>query len=104
MAFAAVAARGSAAEPFQLVGKEPIHHTPGAHDTHDRLFDYAAGHLGFYGFLRVANARISGRVMVGLLDLPDRLWRDAYDDGAHPGDAANEAITQVADEMGGAEP
>ena len=42
--------------------------------------------------------------MVGLLDLPDRLWRDAYDDGAHPGDAANEAITEVADEMGVAEP
>lgn len=59
MAFTAVAARGSADEPFQLVGKEPIHHTPDARDTHDRLFKYAGGHLGFYGFLRVANARIS---------------------------------------------
>ena len=104
MAFTAVAARGSAAEPFQLAGKEPIHHAPGVRDTHDRLFEYAGGHLGFYGFLRLANARISGRVMVGLLDLPDRLWRDAYDDGAHPGDAANEAITEVAEEMGVAEP
>lgn len=25
--------------------------------------------------------------MVGLMDLPDRLWRDAYDDGAHPAEA-----------------
>ena len=104
MAFTAVAARGSAAEPFQLAGKEPIHHTPGARDTHDRLLDYAGGHLGFYGFLRVANARIQGRVLVGLLDLTDRLWRDGYDDEAHPGDAADEAIIEVAEEMGDAEP
>ena len=104
MAFTTVAARGSDTEPFQLAGKEPIHHSPGARDTHDRLFEYAGGHLGFYGFLRVANARISGRIMVGLMDLPDRLWRDAYDDGAHPGDAADEAITEVAEEVGIAEP
>ena len=104
MAFTAVAARGSSAEPFQLAGKDPIHHTPGAQDTHDRLFEYAGDHLGFYGFLRVANARIQGRVMVGLMDLPDRLWRDAYDDGAHPGDAANEAIADAAEEMEIAEP
>ena len=43
MAFTAVAARGSAAELVQLAGKEPIHHTPGVRDTHDRLFDYAGG-------------------------------------------------------------
>ena len=104
MAFTPVVARGSDTEPCQLTGKGPIHHSPGAQDTHDRLFEYAGGHLGFYGFLRVANARISGRVMVGLMDLPDRLWRDAYDDGAHPGDAANEAISEAAEEMGVAEP
>lgn len=45
--------------------------------------------LGFYGFLRVANAHIRGGSWFGLLDLPDRLWRGAYDNGAHPGDAAN---------------
>ncbi|MHB0697133.1 hypothetical protein [Roseomonas mucosa] len=90
MAFIAIAARGSDTESLQLAGKELIHYPPGARDTHDRLFDYAGGgHLGFYGFLRVANAHISGRVMVGLPDLPDRLWRDAYDNGAHPGDTAN---------------
>ena len=104
MAFTPVAARGSDAKPFQLAGKAPIHHSPGAQDTHDRLFDYAGGHLGFYAFLRVANACITGRVMVGLMDLPDRLWRDAYDDGAHPGDAANEAISEGAEEMEVAEP
>ena len=104
MAFIAIAARGSDTESLQLAGKELIHYPPGARDTHDRLLDYAGGHLGFYGFLRVANARIQGRVLVGLLDLPDRLWQDGYDDGAHPGDAADEAIIEVAEEMGDAEP
>ena len=64
MAFTAVTAHGSATEPFQLAGKNPIHHSPGAQDTHDRLFEYAGGHLGVYGFLCVSNAHISGRVMV----------------------------------------
>ena len=38
--------------------------------------------------------------MVGLMDLPDHLWRCAYDDGAYPGDAANEAV----EEMGSPKP
>lgn len=104
MAFTAVAARGSETEPFQLAGKNPLTHLPGANIVTDRLFDYAAGHLGFYGWLRVANARIERRATVGLLDLPDRNWRDEYDDEAHPCEAADEAITEVADEMGLEEP
>ena len=92
MAFISVATRGSESEPFQLSGKNPIQHTPGACESHDRLFEYAGGHLGFYGFLRVAHARIARRIMVGLMDLPDRLWRDAYDDGAHPAEEADAAL------------
>ena len=98
MAFISVAARGSESEPFQLTGKTPIQHTPGACESHDRLFEYAGGHLGFYGFLRVANARISRRLGIGLADLPDRLWRDAYDDEAHPSEAADAAIEEEAGE------
>ena len=56
MAFIDVAARGSASEPFQLAGKNPILHTPGLRDDHDRL------------------------------------WRDAYDDGAHPAEEADAAL------------
>jgi hypothetical protein len=104
MAFTDVAARGSATEPFQLAGKNPILHTPGVQETHDRLFEYAGGHLGFYGFLRVANFRIGKRRMVGLMDLPDRLWRNAYEGGAHPSEEADEAIQEAGAEMGFADP
>jgi hypothetical protein len=44
--------------------------------------------------LRIADARISRKVMVGLLDLPDRNWRDAYDDEAHPSEEADEALDE----------
>ncbi|WP_338929175.1 hypothetical protein WDZ11_22785 (plasmid) [Roseomonas mucosa] len=95
MSFIDVATRGAEDEPFQLAGRNPIRHVPGVQDEHDRLFEYSGGHLGFYGFLRVANHRISKRLMIGLMDLPDRLWRDAYEDGAHPSEAADEAISEI---------
>ncbi len=94
MARLAVAERGGPDTPFQLAGKPPIGREP----MNERLWDYSGGHLGFYGFLRVADARITRRVMLGLLDLPDRMWRDAYDDEAHPGEEADDAL---AEEMGG---
>ncbi|MHB0697992.1 hypothetical protein, partial [Roseomonas mucosa] len=80
--------------------QEPDPASPGVQETHDRLFEYAGGHLGFYGFLRVANFRIARRLMIGLMDLPDRLWRDAYEDGAHPSEEADEAIQDAGAEMG----
>ena len=104
MAFTAVAERGSETEPFQLTGKNPLLHIRGRSITHDHLFDYSGGHLGFYGFLRVANARIERRLVIGLLDLPDHLWRDSYEDGAHPCEAADEFIAECAGEMGLEEP
>ncbi len=93
MARLAVAERGGPDTPFQLAGKPPIGREP----LNERLWEYSGGHLGFYGFLRVADARITRRVMLGLLDLPDRMWRDAYDDEAHPGEEADDAL---AEEMG----
>ena len=85
MAFTAVAARGSETEPFQLAGKNLLTHDPGVSAAHDGLFGYAGEHLGFYGWLRVANARIQRRVIVGLLDLPDCNWCNEYDLACTPG-------------------
>jgi hypothetical protein len=90
MAFLPVAQRGGPATPFQLATRPPIEREP----FDQRLWDYAAGDLGFYGFLRIADARISRRVMVGLLDLPDRSWRDAYDNEAHPSEEADDALDE----------
>ena len=95
MAFASVADWGSPAAAFQLAGEPPIERRP----ADGRLWDYATDHLGFYGFLRAANTRILRRVGVGLLDLPDRLWRDSYNDRLHPSGAADQAIADAAAEM-----
>lgn len=44
--------------------------------------------------MKIADLRIGRRILVGLMDLPDRLWRDAYDDGAHPAEEADEALAE----------
>lgn len=99
-AFIPVAAWGGPTTPFRLAEKGPIEREPA--DT--RLWDYAGGHLGFYGYLRVTDTRISRRVGVGLLGLADRRWRDAYDGRAHPGETADRAIAEEAEKMGVEEP
>jgi hypothetical protein len=96
MAFIPVAEWGDPSTPFQLAGKPPIGREP----VNERLWEYARDHLGFYGWLRLADARICRKVGVGLMDLSDRLWRDSYDDEVHPGEAADEAIAEEAEEMG----
>ena len=96
MAFKASPAGADPATAFQLDGQSPIERRP----ADGRLWDYAAGHLGFYGYLRVANTRILHKVGLGLLDLSDRLWRDSYEERRHPGEAADEAITAEARDMG----
>lgn len=96
MAFTPVAIWGDPSTPLQLAGKAPIERTTSS----DRLWDYANDHLGFYGFLRVANAHIVRRVGVSLMDLSDRRWRDTYDERVHPCKAAHDAIADEAADMG----
>ena len=50
--------------------------------------------------MRVDNTRVLRRVGVGLLDLPDQLWRDDYEARRHPWEAAEKAIADAAAEMG----
>ena len=88
MARVRIASRGSATEPFQLVGQPPIEWS----DADASLASYTEGHLGFHGFMRVVNARIGRQAMVGVMDLPDRNWRDLYDEEADPIEAADEAL------------
>jgi hypothetical protein len=104
MGFVSVAEWGGPAAPFQLAGKNPLHHLAGHSGIRDDLYRYAGQHLGFYGWLRVADARIGRRIGLGLMDLPDRLWRDAYEDQLHPAEAADEAISEMAAELGLPEP
>ena len=62
--------------------------------------NYAGHELGFYGFLRTAHTRVLRRIGLGLLDLSDRQWRDAYVGRQHPCQAADKAIADEAAEMG----
>ena len=96
MAFKTIACWGDPATAFQLDRQSPIERRP----ADSRLWDYAAGHLGFYGYLRVANTRILHKVGLGLMDPSDRLWRDHYEERLHPDEAADEAIIDEAADMG----
>lgn len=95
-----VADWGAPDQPFQLDTRIPIRHEAGRSASHDRLWEYAGGHLGFYGWLRVVNRRIERAIALSLMDLPDRLWRDEYDDRVPPGEAADVAIDETAAEFG----
>jgi len=100
MATLAVADWDDQNEPFQLDTRPAIQHRPGRSCSHDRLWEYAGGHLGFYGWLRVVNQRIERGLFaesgLGLMDLPDRCWRDEYDDRVPPGESADLAIDETA--------
>lgn len=96
MVLTPVAAWGGPDTPFQLAGQPPVECKP----VPDRLKAYTGDHSGFYGYLRITNARIVRRVGVGLLDLPDRRWRDAYDGRTHPCEAADDAVAEEAADMG----
>ena len=85
-----VVSRSLATEPFQLVGKPPIERF----DTDVSLASYTEGHLGFHGFMRVVDARIGHWAMVGVIELPDRNWRDLYDEETDLIEAADEALAE----------
>ncbi len=95
MAFTPVAAWGDRTTPFQLAGQSSVERRP----PDNRLWDYAGQDLGFYGWLRIAHARILRRIGLGLLDLSDRRWRDSYNERTHPWEAADKAIADEAAEM-----
>ena len=58
----------------------------------ESLRDYAGGDSAFYHWLVQVDHEVQSRVGVSLLDLPDLLLRDLYDDGTTPAEAAREAI------------
>ena len=96
MAHTPVAAWGGPDTCFQLEGEPPVERRP----ADGALWDYAGAHLGFYGFLGVADSRILHRVGIGLLDLSDRVWRTHYEDHRHPSEAADDAIASEGPCMG----
>jgi hypothetical protein len=86
-----VAQRGGPSAPFQLDGHAPVE--PPIMRT--QLWRYAEGHLGFYGFLCIANARLLRRGTLDVLGLTDQPWRAAYDAGANPIDEADKTLNGI---------
>lgn len=96
MAFEPVASWGSPTTPFQLDEQPPVGRGP----ADGRLWQCATGHLGFYGWLCVANTHMLRRIGIGLMDLSDRVWRTHYEDRLHPCEVADDAIANEATDMG----
>lgn len=88
---------GGPTTPLNLVGKPPILAPAPDHKSGTGLWEYSQGHVGFYGYLMVAEAVVMKAFRLGLLDLPDRMWRDAYDDRLDPAAEAQAAIGEVSD-------
>jgi len=57
----------------------------------ERLRDYAGDNSAFYYWLLAVDAAVVARADVGVLDLPDFLLRDAFDNG----DSAESVAAQV---------
>ena len=90
MAALSIASWGSETEPFQVQGRPALGQSPDG----DNLADYTAGHLGFHGWMQMVNARIHRRAIVGVMDLPDRCWRDRYDEQTDPIEAADAVLAE----------
>jgi len=60
----AVAEWGGKNKPFRLETRVPLIHLRGHSYSHDRLWEYAGGHEGFYGWLRVVNRRIERKLFL----------------------------------------
>jgi len=84
--------------PFRLMWRGAIH--PGPSPESDRLWTYAGGVLGFYGWLRVGDHHAGQVFSCGILDLPPRDWRGEYDGRVPPDDAADIAIDEYAAQHG----
>jgi hypothetical protein len=100
MSAAAILEWGDQVTPFRLFGQEPIVHQAGQSRIADQLWDYAAGHRGFYGWLRTTDRHIQTVTGICLMDLPDRRWREDYDDRVPPQEAADIAIDEAAAKFG----
>ena len=71
-----------------------------ASDSPDPLWSYAAGHLGLYGWMRVADHHTERTFLCGVLQLPPRDWRDAYEGRVLPDEATEVAYDEYAAQHG----
>jgi hypothetical protein len=56
------------------------------------IMDYAGGDVRFGVWLRLVDARLGKSLGIGHRDLSDWTWRDAFDDGLSPKEAAVAAL------------
>jgi hypothetical protein len=53
---------------------------------------YANGDKPFKAWLRKVDKLVTNELGIGIYDLPDKCWRDMFDGGDSPSEAAQEAI------------
>ena len=59
--------------------------------------EYAGDDEHFALWLNLANARVMRITSMTINDLPDYLWRDAYDEGMSPREAASDMLLATED-------
>ena len=96
--FPIVASWGGPDTPFRLMWRSPVR--PGPSPDQDPLWACAGHHLGFYGWLWIADQHARQAFDCGLLDLPSRDWREMYDGCVPPAEAADVAIDEYAAQHG----
>lgn len=65
-----------------------------AQATDSSWMKYAGGDAYFAVWMALVNRRVVRRIGIGVLDLGDATYRDWYDDGIDPQEAANLAIDE----------
>jgi hypothetical protein len=59
-----------------------------------RALEYTDGHVGFAGYLMAADLELEriSKMPFSIMDMPDYLWRDAYDDEVEPAHAVEDML------------
>ena len=61
----------------------------------DKALEYADGDEVFAGWLREVDEIVTGKLGMSVFDLPDLLYRDAFDAGTLPEDYVREDVTDL---------
>ena len=63
--------------------------------SRDQALDYAEGDEAFAAWLREVDEIVGRKLQVGIFDLPDLLYRDAFDAGTTPEEYVRENVAAL---------
>ena len=81
--------------PTALADFDPAKVEAKAATVSSQWLNYAGGDRYFALWLAIADRHVARKIGLGIMDLADICYRDLYDDGVSPKDAAAEAISRA---------